>query len=449
MKENEFDVFVIGSGSAGQTVAKTCVENGLQVAIADHRAYGGTCPNRGCDPKKVLLGATEAWEFAHNLSKKSIVTTPDLNWGKLQKFKKTFTKAIPVATENKLTDLGIQLYHQSPKFIDEKTLSVEGKKVRAKHIVIATGLTSRKLDFKGSDHLKISDDFLNLKKIPKSIVFIGAGYIGMEFAHMAARAGSTVTIIERGNRPLSAFDADLVSHLTTVSEKLGIRFIFNSEIKKVKKLRKNIQVHYLKDGKNSTLKARMVFNTAGRVPSISQLQLNKGNVAHSAKGIKVNSHLQSTSNANVYACGDVSDNGVPLTPLSGRQGHVVSQNILHGNKKKIDLPVVPSAVFTLPNLASVGLSEEEARKRYKNVTVNYESVPHWFNAKRVQESAYAYKIISNSRTQTIVGAHILSGDAAETINLFAMAITNKTTTEAIKKMIFTYPSWCNDIKSMV
>jgi glutathione reductase (NADPH) len=449
MKIKEFDVFVIGSGSAGRTVAETCAKNGLKVAIADNRVYGGTCPNRGCDPKKVLLGATEVWETANKLKEKGVTTTPKLDWKRLQKFKRTFTKAVPAATESNLKDLGIQLYHQSPIFIDGNTLSVEGKTVRSNKIVIATGQVPRELDFEGSKHLKTSDDFLNLKKIPKSILFIGAGYIGMELAHMAARAGSKVTLLERGDRPLKAFDSDLVSHLTNVSKDLGIQFIFNSEIKKIEKLRKNLKVYYKGDGKTRIQKVRMIFNTAGRIPSTSALNLEKGNVTFSAKGIKVNSYLQSTSNPKVYACGDVSDHSLPLTPLSGIEGHTVAENILHGNKKKITIPVVPSAVFTLPNLASVGLSEDEAKKRYKNVTINYESVPDWFNARRLQEPAYAYKIISNSRTKAIVGAHLLSGNAAETINLFAMAITSGTTTEDLKKMIFTYPSWCNDIKSMV
>jgi len=449
MKVQNVDVFIIGSGSAGRTVAETCAKNGLTVAIADNRVFGGTCPNRGCDPKKVLLGATEVWELSTNLKNRGIGATPEIHWKKLQKFKRTFTKSVPAAMESRLNDLGIRLYHQSPEFIDEQTLSVEGKTVKAKKIVIATGQVPRPLYFEGNEHLKTSDDFLNLKKIPKKIVFIGAGYIGMEFAHMAARAGSQVTVMDHGDRPLKAFDADLVGHLTKASQDLGIKFIFNSEIKKIEKFRKNGIVHYIADGKEKTIKVRTVFNTAGRIPAVAELHLDKGNVESSHKGIKVNEYLQSTSNPNVYACGDVSEYSLPLTPLSGLEGSVVAENILKGNKQKIETPVVPSAVFTLPHLASVGLSEEDAKKRYKKVIVNYESVPDWFNARRLQEPAYAYKIIINDRTKAIVGAHLLSGNAAETINLFAMAINCGTTSEGLKKMIFTYPSWCNDVKSML
>lgn len=449
MDSKKFDVFVIGSGSAGQTVAETCAKNGLSVAIADNRVFGGTCANRGCDSKKVLLGATEAWELSKNLCAKGILTTPEINWKKLQSFKRTFTETVPAAVESKFHDLDIKLYHQAPRFVNENTLSVEGKTVYAKTISIATGLVPKTLDFEGSHYLKTSDDFLDLKKIPKKIVFIGAGYVGMELAHMAARAESEVTVIEQGKRPLKAFDADLVDHLTKASETLGIRFLFNSKVLKIKKLRKNYRITYSENGKIKTKKARLVFNSAGRVPALETLNLSKGNVAFTKKGIAVNSYLQNTTNPKVYACGDVSDHGLPLTPLSGLEASVVAENILQGNTKKIEMPIVPSAVFSLPNLATVGLSEAEAQKRYKNIIVNYNSVPDWYNAKRINTSAYAFKIISNRRTKVILGAHLLGPEAAETINLFSMAIQNGLTTEEIKKFIFTYPSWANDIKSMI
>ena len=257
MERNNFDVFVIGSGGAGQTVAEACAKNGLSVAIADHRAFGGTCANRGCDPKKVLLGATEVYEHSKNLYKKGIPTIPEIHWKSLQKFKRTFTKAVPSATESELRELGIKLYHQSPEFKDKNTLSVEGKTVYADKIVLATGQRPRPLDFKGSDYLNTSDDFLSLKKIPKRIVFIGAGYVGMELAHIAARCGSEVTLIEHGKRPLKVFDEDMVDHLTEVSKALGIRFRFNSKIDKIEELRKNLKISYTTKGEEKTLKAQI------------------------------------------------------------------------------------------------------------------------------------------------------------------------------------------------
>lgn len=445
----KFDVFVIGSGIAGRTVAKACVAAGLKVAIADRREYGGVCANRGCDPKKVLLGATEAWEMAEQLQGKGLESMPKIKWKKLQKFKRKFTSAVPKSTEETLEKLGMKLYHQSPKFLDENTLSVEGKTVLADKIVIATGYEPRPLPFDGAKYLKVSDDFLNLKKLPKSILFIGAGYVGMEFAHMAARSGSKVTLIDFADRPLGPFDSDLVKELTEYSKKMGIEFIFKADVKSIKKTKKKYRITYKKGGKTESLKAHMMFNTAGRIPSISDLDLEKGNVAFDEKGIETDAYLQSKSNPNVYACGDVSDHDVPLTPLSGRQGYVVGENIVNGNKKKLDTPVIPSVVFTLPNMASVGYSEAEAKDRYKNVIVKQGSVPNWFNAKRINAPVYAYKILLNERTEEIVGAHIIAPEAAETINLFTMAINNKMTAKDVKRTIFTYPSWGNDIKSML
>ena len=445
----KFDVFVIGSGIAGQTAAKACIAAGLKVAIADRREYGGVCANRGCDPKKVLLGATEAWEKAEQLQGKGLKSMPKINWKKLQKFKGSFTGPVPKTTEENLKKLGIKLYHQSPKFLDENSLSVEGKTVHADKIVIATGYEPRPLPFDGAKYLKESDDFLELKKLPKSILFIGAGYIGMEFAHMAARSGSKVTIIDSSERPLEPFDIDLVNELTQYSKKLGIQFIFKADVKSVTKTKKKFKISYKKGSKSESVKAHAMFNTAGRIPSVSELDLEKGKVEFDENGITVNSFLQSKTNPNVYACGDVSDQDVPLTPLSGRQGYVVGENIVNDNKKKLETPVIPSVVFTLPNLASVGYSEEEAKDRYKNVIVKEGSVPKWFNAKRINAPVYAYKIILNERTEDIVGAHILGPEAGETINLFAMAINNKLTARDIKRMIFTYPSWANDLKSMV
>ena len=449
MEKKTFDVFIIGSGVAGRTVAEACAKQNMSVAVADNRAFGGTCANRGCDPKKVILGVTEALELSKHLQGKGIAELPTLNWKTLMQFKKTFTGHIPQAVEHELDDLGITLYHQTPKFTDENTLAVEGETVKAKKIVIATGCVPRTLNIEGRFHLKTSEDFMEMKKLPKRMVFLGAGYIGMEFAHMAARCGVKVTVIEHGASILKPFDADLASELLETSKALGIKFIFNAEISSLEKLTKKYRIYYTKNGDKYTLKAGAVFNTTGRVPAIGALDLEKGKVAYSKAGVVCNAFMQNKTNPNVYACGDVSAHGLPLSPLSGIEANIVSKNIIKANVEKIELPVIPSVVFTLPNLATVGLQEEEAKSRYKNIIVNYKSATDWYNAKRINAPSYTYKIIINERTDLILGAHILGPHAAETINLFAMAIQKKMTTQELKAMIFTYPTWANDIKSML
>ena len=448
MAIEEFDVFVIGSGIAGQTVAKACAKNGYKVAIADRREYGGTCANRGCDPKKVLLGFTEILQKADQLSGKGISSLPKTDWKKIQSFKSSFTDPVPASTEDKLTELGIKLYHQAPKFLDENTLSVEGKTVKFKKAVIASGLTPRNLDIKGKEHALISDDFLNLEELPDSMVFIGAGYIGMEFAHIAARFGVEVTMIQSGDRPLKNFDPDLVSKLVDVTEDLGIKMIFNARVTEIEDLRKNKRVHYEVGESKKQLKAELVFNTTGRVPSIEGLDLEKGNIAYSDRGITVNEFLQNTTNKNVYACGDVSDNAVPLTPFSGREGEIVAHNMESGNTLKANFPDFPSVTFTIPNLAQIGLSEEEAKKKFKNIKINCRDASSFFNAKRIDDPIYAYKTIVNEDNDQILGVHLIGAEAAEVINLFAIAIAKKLTVSELKKIVFAYPTWGGDIPYM-
>ncbi|WP_249356435.1 dihydrolipoyl dehydrogenase family protein [Maribacter sp. ACAM166] len=351
--------------------------------------------------------------MTQNLIGKGICKSTTINWEQLQKFKRSFTENIPASTEKKLKELGMKLYHQSPKFVDEHTLLVEGETVTASQILIVTGLVPRTLSITGSKHIKISDDFLNLKKLPKSIVLIGAGYIGMEFAHIAARSGAEVTVIDTGKRPLKAFDPDLVKELTKYSESIGIKFIFGAKPIAVKKKRKRFKLSYEVKGASKTIKTYVVFNIAGRVPALSNLDLERGNIAFNEIGIETNVYLQSASNSNVYACGDVSDKNVPLTPLSGRQGHLVLENMLKGNQQQLEVPVIPSLVFTLPNLATVGYSEKEVSSKYKNIRVNFEVETGWFNAKHINVPLYAYKIITNDRTGEIVGAHLLGPHAGK------------------------------------
>ncbi|MEE2771758.1 MAG: NAD(P)/FAD-dependent oxidoreductase [Bacteroidota bacterium] len=447
-----FDVFVIGTGTAGKSVARECVESGKKVAIADNREFGGTCANRGCDPKKVLVGLTEILDRAAKMKGNGITELPEWSWSELLQFKKKFTSAVPAATEKKFQKLGLKMYHQSPKFLDETTLSVEGKTVTADKIVIATGNRPLELKIPGREFPINSDDFMELEELPESMIFIGAGYIGMEFAHIAARCGVDVTVIDGAPRPLSNFDEDMVAYLQRASEDIGIKFVFNAKVTEVEQLRKNFRVHANgKNGEKIELDARLIVNAAGRVPSIDELELEKGNVAFSGKGIEVNENLQSTTNPNVYACGDVSaSEGLPLTPLSSQEARIVTANILNLERNKIaHYPPQPSVVFTLPNLASVGLHEKEAREKGYDIQVEQKNVPGWFNAKRINSSYYAYKTIVDKKTGLVLGAHLIGDDASEMINMFVMAICGKLDCRTLKGMIFSYPSWASDIKAMV
>ncbi len=444
-----FDVFVIGSGSAGRIVATQCAKAGMKVAIADNREYGGTCANRGCDPKKVLLNASEVIARTTDMAEVNVTEVPRINWQALQKFKENFVSAMPVKTEESLDKKGIKMYHQSPEFLEDGMLSVEGKKVTYDKVVIATGLMPRPLHFKGAELFKISDDFLDLPELPESIIFVGGGYIALEFAHIAARCGVEVTVIEQGERILQMFDQDITNQLQKASEEIGITFILNASVSGAEALQKNTRVFYDTEDGEHEIKARMVFNTSGRVPSIDMLALDKAGIERTPKGIKVNSYLQSTSNPNVYACGDVADSGaLPLTPLSSLEGNHVAKQLTKKENKKYTFPAIPTAVYTTPQLATVGLSEDQAKEKGIKYKVLEEHVPDWFSVRRLNSPYYCYKTLKGENDE-ILGAEILAPEASEMINLFAMAIQQKLTCTQFRETIFAYPTFASDMQSMV
>lgn len=449
MTTKQYDVFIIGSGVAGQTAAKICAKNGLSVAIADKRVFGGTCAMRGCDPKKIMLQFATLVQKSTQLKNLGVKKIPEISWKDIQRFQQSYISKVPENTKESLTAIGIDLYHESPKFISKNEIAIAGKNITADKFVIASGLTPRELSFKGANYLKTSDAIFHLKKVPKSATFIGAGYVGMEFCFLLSTLGCKVTMIELGSEALSQFDTFLVDKLVTSMKNNGVEFIFDATIESVEKKKKNYKIHYKRKGKQKSVKSRVVFNTSGRVPSTALLDLHNANIKHDESGIIVNDFLVNSTNKNVYACGDVSSKSLPLTPLSGLQGYIVGNNILKEQSKKFANPLVPSVVFTHPNLATVGYSEKEAKKRYKNIIVIKSDASNWYNAKRENLEAYAFKIIANERTKVIVGAHLLSSEANETINIFVVAINNKVTIDELKKMIFTYPSYASDLKKML
>ena len=444
-----YDVFVIGSGSAGRQVATRCAKEGMKVAIADNREYGGTSANRGCDPKKVLLNASEIIARTADMAQVGVTEVPKINWQALQKFKEKFVSAMPIKTEESLEKLGIKMYHQSPEFLEPQLLMVEGKKVTVDKVVIATGLMPRPLHFKGAELFKVSDDFLELPELPDSIIFVGGGYIAMEFAHIAARCGVEVTVIERSDRVLKMFDESITDQLQNASREIGINFIFNADVTGAELLQKNTRVFYNQDGEQREIKAEMVFNTSGRVPSIDMLDLQKGNVSRTSKGIKVNDFLQSVSNKNVYACGDVADSGsLPLTTLSGLEGKHVAAQLATGKHTAYTFPAIPTAVYTTPQLAMVGLTEAQAKAEGIDYKVLEEHVPDWFSVRRLNSPYYCYKTIKGPNDE-ILGAEIIAPEASEMINLFAMAIQQNLTCTQFRETIFAYPTFASDMQSMV
>ncbi len=443
---DKFDVFIFGTGTAGQLVAKECAAAGKKVAIIDIREYGGVCSQRGCDPKKLLLASSEAFESSKNMNGDGVKGEIKINWRDAFNYARRYTSNIPQNTEKNLKEKGIICYHGKASFKDAHTITLDGQEIKSDHFVIATGMQPLSLGIPGEKYAMTSGDFFNLKDIPEKVVFIGGGYIGMEFGHLLCRAGSKVTIIDKGNQILSPFDEFTSNLLEEESIKMGIQIIKNSQVSSIEKVNDRYLVHYSLDDTIHQITTDCVFNTAGRVPSIEELNLEQANVVTNHNGILVNSKLQSTSQSHIYACGDSSSKSLPLTPLSSIEAKVVADN-LNGKNRKLKIPAIPSSVFTIPQCSGIGLTESqtiEANKTYHTVESN---ASDWFNNQRINAPLYGYKIILENDSDKILGAHIVGPEAAEQINMFAIAMKANMTFEELKDVIFNYPTWGNDIKS--
>lgn len=447
-----FDVLVLGTGSAAQTVAYTCRAAGWSVAIVDSRPFGGTCQLRGCDPKKVLVGMAELVDWSQRMQGKGIGAPGlSLTWSDLMRFKRTFTDPAPEQNEQSFAEAGISARHGRARFVDQTSVQVGDETLVGRHVVIATGARHATLGIPGEDLLTTSTQFLELDELPPRIVFVGGGYIAFEFAHIVARAGvQQIQILHRGSRPLGAFDPDLVAELVQATRGLGIEVHLSTAVTAIEQRGDRLFVHARTGHHEHTVEADLVVHAAGRVPEIDDLDLEAAGIARAQDGISVNEYLQSLTNPTVYAAGDaVASGGFPLTPVAGMQGAIVAQNLLEGNRSTPHYTGIPSVVFTTPTLARVGLSEEAARLQGLRFMMRHEDTSSWYSSRRVALSHTGSKVLVEEGTERILGAHLLGLHAEEVINLFALAIRTGLRAADLKSMIFAYPTSASDVSSML
>jgi glutathione reductase (NADPH) len=449
-----FDLIVIGTGTAGSIIAKECRAAGWRVAIIDSRPFGGTCALRGCDAKKVLAGAAEVVDWARRMQGIALQYPEQalrIDWQALMRFKRTFTEPVPTKREKTYAEAGIDAFHGQAQFVDETTVQVEDKRLTGRYVAIAAGATPAPLNIFGEEYLTHSDQFLELETLPRQIVMVGGGYISMEFAHIAARAGSQVQILHRGERPLEAFDPDLVEQLVQATRDLGIDLLLKTQVKGIEQQADQLIVHAETDQGATTFETETVVHGAGRIPAIQNLNLEKAGIKHEKLGISVNEYLQSISNPCVYAAGDISASGAPpLTPVSSIEGHVVADNLLKGNHHKPDFTEIPSMVFSLPALASVGLQEKTAREQgLKFKTLYQPDTSDWYFSRRINEPCSGFKVLVEEDSDRILGAHLLGSYAEELVNIFALAIRYKLSTEDLKRTTFAFPTAASNLIDMV
>jgi glutathione reductase (NADPH) len=443
-----YDLIAIGSGTAAQVASSRVRGAGLSVALVDHRPFGGTCALRGCDPKKMLISGAEAIDAQTRMRGHGGAGEARIDWCNLMMFKRSFTDAVPRLRERGFAASGIDAFHGLARFAGPDVVVVEGQNLRARRILIATGTRPVRLNIPGEEHAMTSERFLELDALPPRIVLVGGGYIAAEFSHVAARAGARVTVLQRAQRLLPAFDPDLVGWLMEKFSELGIDVRLRSTVKRIDKTADGFTVHASTDGKEQQVVADVVVHAAGREPDLEALDLAAASVTTENGRVKLNGFLQSVPNPKVYAASDAAASGPPLTPVSSHDGGVIARNLLDGNQHRPNYLGVPSVAFTIPPIAAVGLSEAAARQKGLKFRKGSKKIPDWYSARRLNESVYGFKTLVEEDSDRILGAHLVGPHAAEIINLFAIAIRHGLTTKDLKATIFAYPTGASDIGYM-
>ncbi len=448
--EKSYDLVVIGTGSGAGVAASHCRAAGWTVAAIDSRPFGGTCALRGCHPKKMLVSAAEAIDATHRMAGKGLRTQGvSIDWPELMRFKRTDTDPAPGFFEQSFMNAGIDAFHGRARFVGPTSVAVGDDLLHGTHVLVATGAMPAVLSFPGAAYLTQSDQFLELEALPARIVFVGGGYISFEFAHVAVRAGADVTILHRGARPLQGFDPDLVDLLVKRTRELGVRLELAAEVCGIDQHGNGVVVRALVDGQERSFEADIAVHGAGRAPEIDDLDLETAGVAREPQGVTVNEYLQSVTNPAVYAAGDAVASGPPLTPTAAHDGEVVAANLLEGNHRSPNYTGLASVAFTVPALATVGLTEADAGAQGLRFQTHYQNTSQWFTSRRSGETVSGHKVLVEEESQRILGAHLFGPHAEEVINLFAVAVRFGIRADELKQMLFAYPTSAADVVHML
>ncbi len=447
----KFDLIVIGAGMAGVAAANKCAAQGWHVAIVDALPYGGTCALRGCDPKKILRRGAEIIDSARLMRGKGIDDEGlAINWTDLMRHKHGFTDPVPQRMEDGLANSGVATLHGQARFTGAARIEINDIPYDSDRFLIATGARPRPLDFPGHEHLIDSTDFLDLDALPPRILFLGGGFISFEFAHLAARVGSSAVIVDRGERPLKGFDPDLVERLVDRGNQIGIELRRSATIVAVEQCGRGYRVTLDSAGVHEMIETDLVVHGAGRVADLAALGLDFAGVEWGERGVKVEAYLQSTSNPAVWAAGDSADTvGMPLTPVAVAEAKVAASNMIKGSTTAPNYRGVPTVVFTIPELARVGMLESEAQAHRIDLAVRYSDTSGWFSNYRIGETTAAAKILIDRATDQIVGAHLLGPEYGELVNTLGLAIRLGLTTRNLKSASAAYPTVGSDLGSML
>ncbi|MCV3205688.1 NAD(P)/FAD-dependent oxidoreductase [Mesorhizobium sp. YC-39] len=446
----KYDVVILGGGNAGMGVTVAPRAAGLSVAMIEARDLGGTCPNRGCTPKKVLVAAAHVLGEIERADRHAItVDTPRLDWRALIEREKDIIKDIPSRLFGLMTMRGVDVIDGEAAFVGSNAIRVDGRELEARNIVIATGSKPRSLPIPGAEHLTISDDVLNDPVLPRVVVLIGGGVIAFELGQVYARAGVDVAILEALPHILAAFDADAVAQIVGESERNRHACPHPGLGQEDREGRRTVARRLVTDGAECTVDADRVVNCAGRVANVEGLDLGAGVIVHCEGRIEIDDHLRSRSNPDVYVCGDAVWNSPQLSPVATYEGGIVGRNIVDGPTHRPQYSQIPASVYTVPALASVGLSEAKAKELGLGVKVHVNNMQGWLSARTYAETVAWSKIIVEESTDKIVGAHIVGHAGEELIHLFALAMKHAITASQLADMFYGFLTFSLDIRNML
>lgn len=445
----KYDVIIIGGGNAGFGVSSVVHDAGKTIAFIESDDFGGTCPNRGCTPKKVLVAAAHTLDEIERAPIHGIdVGSASLNWPALIDRKSDMIAAIPGGMLGLAEKRGT-VYRGTAKFVGPNSVEVNGTVIDGDNIVIATGSIPRPLPIPGAELMITSDDVLSERELPKEVVFVGGGVIAMEFAHVYARAGSKVTILEALPRLLPRADEDAVNALQIETERLGVDIKTNVKVHRIAQADGGLQVDYSHDGREHSQLAARIVNGTGRIANVASLDLSAANVAHDGLKVDVDQYLRSTTNPSVWVAGDALVQSPQLSPVATYEGRIVGRNIVEGPSATPDYATIPSSVYTVPAMSSVGLTEAEAMQSEREITIKTSDMTGWFSSKTYGETAAFAKVLVDTGTDHIVGAHLVGHQGEELIHLFAMAMKYKIPAADLSENIFAFPTFSSDVKSMI
>ncbi|MBN8983775.1 MAG: glutathione-disulfide reductase [Rhizobiales bacterium] len=448
MADFDADLFVIGGGSGGVRAARIAAGHGARVMIAEEYRMGGTCVIRGCVPKKLFAYAAH---FSHDFADAAgfgwTVPPATFDWPTLIANKDKEIARLEAAYTTNAEKAGAQVIKSRAVFEDPHTLVLDGgKKVRAKYILIATGgAPNHGKAIPGIEHVISSNEAFHLPALPKRIVIQGGGYIALEFACIFAGLGSDVTVIYRGDNILRGFDDDVRAHVRAEMEKDGITILTGCTVDKIEKHGDEYTSH-LSNG--SSIASDKVMFAIGRHPNVANLGLEKAGVAINPKngGIAVNEFSQS-SVPHIYAVGDVTHR-FNLTPVAIREGHACADTVFGKREVKVDHGYIPTAVFTQPQVGTIGLTEEQARAQFATVDVYKTTFRPLKATLSGSQSRVLMKLVVGGASDLVLGCHIVGPEAAELIQVIAIAVKMKATKADFDATMALHPTSAEELVTM-